>query len=143
MSTRILVSWIGHTDLRAFAREDASADRLDIERIAGVRDAETGAGPVKALIGLETFDEVHLLSDYPSEITKPFTKWLGCKSNLHRLSPRNPSDHGEILQLVRPLLESLKLSKDDRLNFHLSPGTPAMAAIWILLAKSLFPATLY
>jgi DNA-binding NtrC family response regulator len=143
MSRRILVSWIGHTDLRAFAREDASADRSAIEKIAGVRDGETGAGPVKALIDVETFDEVHLLSDYAPEITKPFAKWLSCKSKLHRLSPKNPSDHGEVLQLVRPMLDSLKLTKDDSLNFHLSPGTPAMAAIWILLAKSLFPATLY
>ena len=69
MSKRILLSWIGHTDLRAFAREDASSDRPAIEKIAGVRDGETGAGPVKALIDVETFDEVHLLSDYPSEIS--------------------------------------------------------------------------
>ncbi len=76
MCRRILVSWIGHTDLRAFAREDASADRSAIEKIAGVRVGETGSGPVKALIDVETFDEVHLLSDYPPEITKPFAKWL-------------------------------------------------------------------
>jgi DNA-binding NtrC family response regulator len=143
MTRRILVSWIGHTDLRAFAREVASADRSAVETIAGVREGETGSGPVKALIDVETFDEVHLLSDYPPEITKPFAKWLNCKSKLHRLSPKNPSDHGEVLQLVRPVLDALKLTKDDSLNFHLSPGTPAMAAIWILLAKSLFPATLY
>jgi transcriptional regulator with PAS, ATPase and Fis domain len=102
-----------------------------------------GIGPVKALIDAETFDEVHLLSDYPPEITKAFAKWLGCKCRLHRLSPKNPSDHGEILQLVRPVLDSLMVTRDASLNFHLSPGTPAMAAIWILLAKSLFPATLY
>ncbi len=142
MGRRILVSWIGHTDLRAFAREDTSADRSAIEKIAGVREGETGSGPVKALIDVEMFEEVHLLSDYAPEIAKPFAKWLYCKSKLHRLSPTNPSDHGEVLQLVRPMLESLKLTKDDSLNFHLSPGTPAMAAIWILLAKSLFPATL-
>jgi len=28
------------------------------------------------------------------------------------------------------------------LTFHLSPGTPAMAAIWIILAKTRFPAEL-
>jgi transcriptional regulator with PAS, ATPase and Fis domain len=143
MAQRVLVSWIGHTDLRAFARGDARADRAAIEEIAGVRDNESGVGPVKALIDLEQFDEVHLLSDYSPEIAKPFAKWLGCKCKLHRLSPKNPSDHGEVLQLVRPMLESLKLTKEDSLNLHLSPGTPAMAAIWILLAKSLFPATLY
>jgi transcriptional regulator with PAS, ATPase and Fis domain len=129
--------------MRAFAREDATADRHAIEELAGVRDGETGAGPVKALVDIETFDEVHLLSDYPLEITKSFAKWLDCKTKVHRLQPKNPSDHGEVLQLVRPVLESLKLTRDDSLNFHLSPGTPAMAAIWILLAKSLSPATLY
>lgn len=143
MSKRVLVTWIGHTDLRAFAREDASADCTVIEAVAGTRDGESGVGPVKALIELEPFDEVHLLSSYESDVSKAFAKWLGCKSKLHRLSPKNPSDHGEIFQLVRPLLESLRLSKDVLLAFHLSPGTPAMAAIWILLAKSLFPATLF
>lgn len=140
---RILVSWIGHTDLRAFAREAEDKIRAAIEKIAPSRSEELGDGPVKALLKREAFDQVHLLSDYAPDIAKPFAKWLGCKPKLHRLSPKNPSDHGEILQLVRPLLDELKLTKDDSLNFHLSPGTPAMAAIWILLAKSLFPATLY
>ncbi len=27
-------------------------------------------------------------------------------------------------------------------TFHLSPGTPAMAAVWIILAKTRFPAEL-
>jgi hypothetical protein len=128
MANRVLVTWIGHTDLWAFAREDASSDRSAVEKIASARDGETGAGPVKALIDFETFDEVHLLSDYPPEITKSYGKWLGCKCKLHRLSPKNPSDHGEVLQLVRPVLESLKLTKEDSLNFHLSPGTPASLA---------------
>ncbi len=76
MGRRILVSWIGHTDLRAFAREDDSADRRAIEQVAGVRDNEGGVGPVKALIDLEQFDEVHLLSDYEPEIAKPFASGL-------------------------------------------------------------------
>jgi len=32
---------------------------------------------------------------------------------------------------------------DFELNMHLSPGTPAMAAIWILLGKTRYPATFY
>src|SRR5690606_17193401 len=51
--------------------------------------------------------------------------------------------HGEILNTVRPILQLLSVNGNDELCFHLSPGTPSMAAIWVLLAKSEFPATLY
>ena len=33
-------------------------------------------------------------------------------------------------------------ARDTSLTFHLSPGTPAMAAVWIILAKTRFPAEL-
>jgi len=35
-----------------------------------------------------------------------------------------------------------KYGIDAELTFHLSPGTPAMAAVWIILSKTRFPATL-
>jgi len=56
---------------------------------------------------------------------------------------KNPSEHGQILDVVRPVLASIEMEKDDELCFHLSPGTPAMAAIWILLGKSQFPASFF
>src|SRR5690606_38993924 len=48
-----------------------------------------------------------------------------------------------ILRAVQPVVQQIPLEKTDELCFHLSPGTPAMAAIWILLAKSKYPATLF
>ena len=40
-------------------------------------------------------------------------------------------------------LKEARLPRDDvELTFHLSPGTPAMAVIWIILARTRFPAHL-
>ncbi|MCA9216608.1 MAG: sigma 54-interacting transcriptional regulator, partial [Planctomycetales bacterium] len=62
---------------------------------------------------------------------------------MHDVELANPTDHGEILRIVQPVIEDAKLGKDDERCFHLSPGTPAMAAVWILLAKSKFPASMF
>ncbi len=114
-----------------------------VRKIVGEGDAEAGIGPVKTLLDHESFDEVHLLSDYAAAATKEFAAWLRCKPVLHAVELKNPSHHGQILDTVRPILERLRRKKDDELVFHLSPGTPAMAAIWILLGKSQYPATMY
>ena len=51
---------------------------------------------------------------------------------------------GEIYQAARRVLSELttRLSTAPALTIHLSPGTSAMAAVWILLAKTRFPAEL-
>jgi hypothetical protein len=60
MRRRVLVSWIGHTDLRAMAATLPPSKRKAI----GEADGEVGTGPVKALLDKETFQEIHLLSNY-------------------------------------------------------------------------------
>lgn len=140
---RILVSWIGRTDLKAMAAAAPAPRSKAVREIVGQGDAEVGAGPVKTLLDHVTFDEIHLLSDYAPAATKEFAAWLACKPTIHEVSLTNPSNHGEILQVVRPVLQGIQRRRDDELAFHLSPGTPAMAAIWILLGKSQFPASLY
>jgi hypothetical protein len=51
---------------------------------------------------------------------------------------------GEIYEAaVRGCLRALgDRARDTSLALHLSPGTPAMAAVWILLGKTRFPAEL-
>ena len=55
-----------------------------------------------------------------------------------------PTDFGEIYEAARRAC--LKAQADTgsgaKLTFHLSPVTPAMAAVWIILAKTRFPAEL-
>ena len=127
----ILISWIGRTDLRA------------------VTENETiGLGPLAQAVRSLPFDEVILLCDYPLSEGQTFISWLRTHKELPvTLKPANlsgPTDFADIYEaaigVVRETLS--RHGQDTRLTFHLSPGTPAMAAVWILLAKTLFPATL-
>jgi transcriptional regulator with PAS, ATPase and Fis domain len=56
----------------------------------------------------------------------------------------SPIDFGAIYQHARQIVAETIASqqKGHGLTFHLSPGTPAMAAVWIILAKTRFPAEL-
>ena len=117
--------------------------RKTVLDVVGHTEGEAGPGPVKALLDKEAFDEIHLLSNYPPNVTKLFVDWLKRRALSHQVTLANPSNHGEILAAVQRVLASLELTKNDELCFHLSPGTPAMASIWILLGKSQYPATLF
>ena len=143
MKRRILVSWIGHTDLLAMARTATAKLRKEVAEFVGKDWNVEGSGPVKGLVSGEEFKEIHLISSCPSSINKAFAKWLGQKATIHRVQIQDPTDHAQILEVVQPIVSGLSLKPSDELSFHLSPGTPAMASIWILLAKSKFPATLY
>jgi transcriptional regulator with PAS, ATPase and Fis domain len=99
-------------------------------------------------VSTRLFDQIHLISDYPDEETKLFINWLGghTKSplSIHFKHLSSPTNYGEIHQAVVETLEAV-LKKNrivPELTFHLSPGTPAMAAVWIILAKTRFPAEL-
>ncbi|MFN3152899.1 sigma-54 interaction domain-containing protein [Bremerella sp.] len=144
MARRILLTWIGHTDLKAMGAALPPAKRKKVEEIVrGEIDADVGPGPVKTLVERENFTEVHALSNYDPSVTKQFVSWLKKRCVTHHVVLTNPSDHGQVLDAVRPVLASVDVCKEDELCFHLSPGTPAMAAIWILLGKSQYPATLF
>ena len=143
MVSQILVSWIGHTDVRAMAAGMPEKQRNELEAFAGKSSSVEGDCPVSGLVKGEKFSQIHLLSTYPTSVSKMFVKWLGQKAVIHQAEISNPTDHGQILRVVQPVIQKIVLGKSDELCFHLSPGTPAMAAIWILLAKSKFPATLF
>jgi transcriptional regulator with PAS, ATPase and Fis domain len=105
-------------------------------------------GPIAQALEARAFDEVFLLSDYPDPEVKPYVKWLSARSKarielvLEKLS--GPMNFGEIYEAaVRGCLRALgERARDTSLTFHLSPGTPAMAAVWIILGKTRFPAEL-
>ena len=78
----------------------------------------------------------------------PYLKWLRRKTNtrvvLFHEPLSGPTQFGEIYEAA---LRGVKRALGDNppdvaLAFHLSPGTPAMAAVWILLGKTRFPAEL-
>ena len=127
---RVLVSWIGHADLRAV---EASA--------------EAGVGPVAQALAAGRFDAAFLLTDYGAE-ADDCVRWLDARAEgaevcLVREALTGPTEFGEIYAAaVRACEWALAAHRDAEFTFHLSPGTPAMAAVWIILAKTRFPAAL-
>ena len=127
----VLVAWVGRTDLRA-----------------PVEEAMVGLGPIAQVLEGRTFDEAFLISDYKASEVSPYAKWLRARSRTHielvqeKLS--GPTNFGEIYEAaVRVCQRALgDEPRETALTFHLSPGTPAMAAVWIILAKTRFPAEL-
>lgn len=126
----ILACWIGATDLRAAKGE-------------GV-----GLGPIAQAVAVRTFDEILLLCDYSPESSTPYLEWLRLRTSIpvifHPVTLSRPTHFGEIYQAALQVVgEKLRQSGDSTsFTFHLSPGTPAMAAVWILLAKTRFSAEL-
>jgi len=139
---RVLVSWVGHADLRGFASKMPPADQDALLKVVGAGLAE-GPGPIKTLLNVERFDEVHLLSNYGAKWDRPFGNWLGCKPKIHRVELNNPTDYARIFEIVSGVLPAIVAGRSVDLSIHLSPGTPAMTAIWLLLGKTRFPATFY
>lgn len=127
---KVLVAWLGRTDLRAPTEGDA-----------------VGQGPIAQALDSRDFDEAFLLSDYDDTLVQPYLGWLRgrAKSRVevlhHKLT--SPTNFGEIYEAaLRGVEHALGKARDAQLTFHLSPGTPAMAAVWIILGKTRFPAEL-
>ena len=144
---RLLASWIGHNDMRAFAMSLPAKQRDEIlTALPGPRPAKNEAGPIKTLVEQEQFDEVRLLSNYQREWEKRFSAWLDRRAHVVHVDLDNPTDYAEIFQLVNRELGERKSRadwSDTDLFIHLSPGSPAMAAIWLLLGKTRYPATFF
>jgi len=126
-----LVSWIGETDHRC--AESGSRER----------------GPIaSALVGPRKYDRIHLLTNYPFARSRAYCEWLeretGCKEpDLYAVDLSSPINYAAIYEKVSDELKQARLPREGvELTFHLSPGTPAMAAVWIMLAKTRFPARL-
>ena len=102
-----------------------------------------GMGPLAQALDARAFDEVFLLSDYDERVVAPYLKWLRtrAKSRIEviREPLSGPTEFGEIYEAaVRAVQRALsERPREAALTFHLSPGTPAMAAVWILLEDAL------
>jgi DNA-binding NtrC family response regulator len=132
--SRWFVSWIG------------AADHESSESKRG-----SDIGPIAtALCAEKRYDRIYLLTNYDFDRSKKYCEWLESKSNysagrtdLYRVDLTSPIDYADIYAEVSSNLHQAGLPRDDvELTFHVSPGTPAMAAIWIILAKTRFPAKL-
>lgn len=129
-----LISWIGKTD-----------------HLAAEGDLGSDLGPIAtALMDRPQFNRIYLLTNYGFNRSRQYCEWLqttcGYKSesvDLYQINLESPIDYAAIYSEVSKNLTAANLPRNEvELTFHLSPGTPAMAAIWIMLAKTRFPAKL-
>lgn len=136
MAERILVCWVGFTDLDC------------------ARGKEPGLGPIGQALTQRQFDQVTLLSDASPADRKLYQCWLkdrtGASFKLKHVSlPHGPMSfqdvHGSAVEATLEIVDRSKKASGGeapRLCFHVSPGTPVMAAVWIILSKTRFPARL-
>ncbi len=127
---RVLVSWIGGNDLD-------NTNTTGDER-----------GAIISTLTEQSFDQVELLYNYPEKDVKPYVDWLKRETNANinarKISLSSPIHLGEIYQCAEALLAEVTGSNKNReLHILLSPGTPAMQAVWIMLGKTHFDATFW
>jgi len=129
-----LLAWVGKAD------HDAAEGKLGNE-----------LGPIAtSLLGQTRYQRLYLLTNYDFARSQRFCAWLEKKAgylasqvDLYQVDIASPIDYASIYAGVSANLKSAGLPRDDvEVTFHLSPGTPAMAAIWIILSKTRFPAKL-
>ena len=131
MKAQILFCWLGATDLKA---------------ASGLTDV--GLGPVAQAVLDRTFTEIVLLNNWERSSAEGYINWLRKQTEskvlLRLVQLSSPTNFGEIYQAASASIAEKIQEYGPQADFifHLSPGTPAMAAVWILLAKTRFPAEL-
>ncbi|MEA1928970.1 MAG: sigma 54-interacting transcriptional regulator [Candidatus Auribacterota bacterium] len=132
MSKNVLFAWVGMADLRA-SREEERA----------------GLGPIGQAVYSRSFSSIVLLSDHKPELEKIYCQWLKTIKDvpirLFHLRLSGPTCFEEIYEAAVSAIKTVTKEAEGRdlsFTYHLSPGTPAMAAVWIILAKTSHPAEL-
>ena len=132
MTLRVLFTWIGKTDL------NASQGKLGNE-----------LGPIGQAVTERSFNHIVLLCNYKKEEENHFIKWLKTKTSATILNKHfeltSPTNYKEVYEAVVLSINDVKKKlgpKEFQSTYHISPGTPAMAAVWIIVAKTRFPAEL-
>ena len=133
---RVLLAWVGVSDLNGPGKE-ATGD----------------LGPVAQAVAMRPFDQVVLLEYFGKpahqEMLPGYVAWLRARTTAEVVERpealRGPTDFGGIYEAARSACRSALEAGgpgSTSLSFHLSSGAPPMAAVWMLLGKTLFPAEL-
>lgn len=126
---QVLVSWIGGNDLQANPSHAYNRQ---------------GMGPLLSTLNERAFSRVHLIYNYAEKEVAPYLKWLktqtDTKVTASYVKLSSPIDFSDIYQAANSTLQNLwSAESKHKVSILLSPGTPAMQAVWILLGKTRYP----
>jgi DNA-binding NtrC family response regulator len=138
----ILFCWLGKTDLDAMQRDDLN----DLGPIArSLAHFHEQGWKLDQLVLLSNYDPGRFPPDAFIEWVRPRLDALGAEAEVRLATFPNPTDFRLIYEAVTSALGDI----DQRYApeavtryFHLSPGTSAMTAVWLLLGKTTHPAQL-
>jgi transcriptional regulator with PAS, ATPase and Fis domain len=122
----ILTCWVGSADLNACKNQEAVS------------------GPIGQAVKSQAYDEVCLISNWGEEQIVPYKTWIERAGNIPvQVYPKKlsgPTAFSEIYESVVKVVTDIleRHGSETKLTFHISPGTSQMAAVWIILSKTLF-----
>jgi len=124
---KYLVAWIGRQDLEG-AQQDPST------------------GPIADFLRAHPEVVAVLLSDWPKEAIAHYTavvrRITRTDPDVRHVKLSDPTDYLGIFRAADGVLSSLaQHARSNEIAIHTSPGTSAMAAVWILLAKTKYVGT--
>lgn len=129
------MAWIGDADIGA-------STQIRLQRL----------GPIGQALKERKFSHAFLLSSRKKGEAEGYIKWLTAQDfsedtavKLYPQSLTSPTEFKDIYESVKQTIDIINKNfqiVNCSLTFHLSPGTPIMAAVWIFLAKTAYPADL-
>ena len=133
---KTLVCWIGLTDLRCARGEEGNA-----------------LGPIGQAVKEHAYETVELIANEPKKDVAAFrtgiadyVKWLenltDAPIRTHPVKLSSPMHFGEVFEAADAIVGKVIAGGAKTLVFHLSPGTSAMTAMWLVLATTKYPAEL-
>jgi transcriptional regulator with PAS, ATPase and Fis domain len=123
-SMKILMAWLGDADIAAAAK------------------GSNLSGPIGQAVQQENYDKLTLLVDRPKDKMQMYVDWIsangGPKCEPIQVTLTSPTDFREIYQTASAEISRVLSSSGPKpdLTIHLTPGTPAMQAVWIILART-------
>ena len=125
---KTLVCWIGLTDLKCSCGD------------------EEGFGPIGQAVKQHDYVAVELISNSPKKDGAAYAEWLRTLTDatitIHQVKLSSPMHFGEVFEAADEVVGKVLSSGPRQLVFHLSPGTSAMTAMWLVLATTKYPAEL-
>jgi len=130
MPLKHLISWIGRQDIEGTQRQPPS-------------------GPIVDFLRVHSSVTVTLLSDWPrdaeAEYLTALQRAVSAVVRVQHVRLKDPTDYLGIFRAADQILaDVIRDTPVKEVGIHTSPGTSAMAAVWILLAKTKYAgATLF